>query len=1063
MGNTGTNIPLTLTLENKDIKANLAAIGESVKKLGLMTESAFAKRDGMGVLGVKNFAEVKAEMAKLTTAYRGLAASGKLSAGEQAKALEALRAKQRDLYATISNPPKLDLARSVLGISSQQSIVAEINKVKQAYASLASSGKANLAELTRAKVAMGQKIDELKKKTNDWRDALGQIKGRALEAGAAGAGIVLASKAAIDFESAMADVRKVVDGTPEEISALGKSLQDLSERIPLTAIELAAIATAGGQLGIAAKDILPFVEVTAKMATAFDMTAEEAGNAIGKLKNVFQLSIQEIAQFGDAINQLGNTSAAREKDIVDVLLRVGGTAKQFGLAKEQTAALAAAFLSLGKGPEVASTGINAMLNRMQTATMQAPPFAEALKKIGMTAEEMADAVATNPQKALDDLLETLSKLEGREKAEVLTGLFGAEYQDDIAVLVGSLQTYRDTMKQVADANAFAGAMQKEFEARAATTKNQLILLKNEFVRIVTNVGTGFLPIIKQGAIVLTGMLKPIADLTGMFPRLSAGIVGLATGAIVFSTIAKAVGIMKSAFTIFGVDAVASLGKVGTAGRGLGLFFSTFVKRYLAPFLIGWEIGTWLNQFDTVQRAGIAMASALTKSWLGARLAWSDLTGGDSEAILKEIREADQIYGEMFANVGKDAKETAAVQKKAQQEIATATEQSVNTQKKVTGAALDEMKKKYQEFTAEVKRLQGEIVSEQVSADQQIRDLNRQTMSEKDAWEDKKKQAQEYATVAKAAGETGKLALKAATEAGDEAGRKAAFADAKEAFAVQAEYAGMARQMYAELVGEVKNGDKVIMTQKQTIEVATAGIKASAEAKIAALKGMQEAEYAAMEELTRKSGLQDLSKGMDEAEEKWLKNWQDMRAAAISDIEAVEDRLLKIKDREITVWINEKERKATGGAIGALRMAGGGAVQAFRNMLSGGHFPGFGGGDRRHVVAEDGEYMLDKHRVRDAGLPVVRAFHAGDYGFVVSELLKKMKGTISRQVGGIIDRMPTLPPIGPQFMQAGGQVAAGGGGGDTFNFSFHYSGSQPSAREQARQVLIEFKKMYKGQL
>ena len=58
----------------------------------------------------------------------------------------------------------------------------------------------------------------------------------------------------------------------------------MTRYIPMSATELAKIAALGGQLGIAAKDIAPFVEVTAKMATTFDMTAEEAGTAIGKCR-----------------------------------------------------------------------------------------------------------------------------------------------------------------------------------------------------------------------------------------------------------------------------------------------------------------------------------------------------------------------------------------------------------------------------------------------------------------------------------------------------------------------------------------------------------------------------------------------------------------------------------------------------------------------------------------------------------------------------------------------------------------------------------------------------------
>lgn len=926
MSKSSSSIGISLSVDDKNVKSNLAAIGESVKRLGLMTETAFSKQN-MGALGVKNFADVRAEMAKLTKAYRDLKDSGKASTGELAKALESLRTKQRELYATISNPPKLDMARSVLGVSSHSSIVSEINKVKTAYAQLARSGKLSMGELAQAKVALGRKIDDLRNKTNGWRDSLGQIKGKAVEAATAGAGIYLAAKAGIDFESAMADVRKVVDGTPDEIAAIGVEMQNLSRKIPLTAIELAKIAAAGGQLGIAAKDISPFVEITAKMATAFDMTADEAGIAIGKLKNVFGLSIPEIGAFGDAINQLGNTSAAREKDIVDVMLRVGGTSQQFGLAKEKTAALAAAFLSLGKTPETASTAINTLLNRMQTATMQSGEFQDALGKIGISAEDMAISVEENPQQALTNLLETLAKLDGKNRAEVLTGLFGREFQDDIGVLVGGLQTYRDTLKQVGDENDYAGAMLKEFKSRAATTGNQLVLLKNVFIEIATNVGTGFLPIVKQLAQWATTLLKPIADLTGAFPKMSAAIVGLGTGALVFKTVATAVNILKMGISSFGLSSVLQLGKVGTAVQSLGTVFKLIGGRIIAPFLVGWEIGSLLNKFDVVQKAGIAMAGGITNAWLKAKLAWASLTGGDTEGVKKEIAEADRIYSEMFANVGKEAKESATVQKQAQKEVTSSVTESASTQKRVQGEALSAMKAKYQEYAAEVKRLQDDISGRERSLYEQLRDMARSGMSDVNAWEDLKKQAEEYEKTAKAAADSGD-------------------------FNTAITYADKAKDLYAQLNTEVKEGDTVLVSQAEALKTAMAGVESAGKISIDALKAQQEAAHEAMNALTEESGFQNLREGMDAAEKQWLDNWETMRAEAISDINAVEDRLSKIKDKNVTVWVNEKVRKAMGGMV--------------QRLARGGKLSGYGGGDRISALLEAGEFVVRKEAVARFG-------------------------------------------------------------------------------------------------
>lgn len=134
----------------------------------------------------------------------------------------------------------------------------------------------------------------------------------------------------MDFESSMADVRKVVDfETPQQFKQMEQDLLSLTHRIPMAGKELAAIAASGGQLGIARQDIASFTETVAKMSVAFDMPAEQAGDSMAKLANIYKIPIKNIGQLGDAINHLSNQSPAKASDIVNALGRVGGVAKQF--------------------------------------------------------------------------------------------------------------------------------------------------------------------------------------------------------------------------------------------------------------------------------------------------------------------------------------------------------------------------------------------------------------------------------------------------------------------------------------------------------------------------------------------------------------------------------------------------------------------------------------------------------------------------------------------------------------------------------------------------------------
>ena len=346
---------------------------------------------------------------------RQQAADGKLN-------VEALDERMRELWEVYQKLSAEAADKDLLGLRAHQEIQGEIEATKAAYERLKASGKLTGAELAQAALRTQERIRELEKQTNGWADSL--LNAKEAMAGVAGsfAGLAKVAGEAVKFEAAMAGVAKVADGTDAQIAALGENIRKMTKSLPLAADELAQIAAAGGQLGIPIEKLQAFVDLAAKMSTAFGITADEAGKAVAKLSNVFALPIEQIGALGDAINTLGNTTAATEADIVEVLTRIGGTAKQFGLTAEQAAALGSTMLSLGVSSQVAGTGINALLSKLQTANVQGKAFQDALAGMGISAQQLAADIAANPQKALTEFLHTLEQLEGQDRAETLARL-----------------------------------------------------------------------------------------------------------------------------------------------------------------------------------------------------------------------------------------------------------------------------------------------------------------------------------------------------------------------------------------------------------------------------------------------------------------------------------------------------------------------------------------------------------------------------------------------------------------------------------------------------------------
>ncbi|GFY65460.1 phage tail tape measure protein [Trichonephila inaurata madagascariensis] len=183
----------------------------------------------------------------------------------------------------------------------------------------------------------------------------------------AGLALTLAApiKVAIDFESAMADIKAVMkfaddkESNDREFMELGKMLKGLSRTIPLSAAELAQITTTGARLELREKkDLLEFTEIVSKMAVNFGMSVEEIGSDVSSFYNIYKMSLKDLRtclksrrdevlrNLGDLVNHLASNTSVEAKDLMAGINIASGAARQFGLKIEQIAGLVNAFVML---------------------------------------------------------------------------------------------------------------------------------------------------------------------------------------------------------------------------------------------------------------------------------------------------------------------------------------------------------------------------------------------------------------------------------------------------------------------------------------------------------------------------------------------------------------------------------------------------------------------------------------------------------------------------------------------------------------------------------------------
>lgn len=337
----------------------------------------------------------------------------------------------------------------------------------------------------------------------------------ALAAGVMLGAFGMAASKAMAFESAMADVAKVVNfETQSEFQAMNKTVMDMAGRIPMAADGIAAIIAAAGQSGVAKQDLAEFAEQAAKMGVAFDLTGDQAGKMMSDWRAGMNLTLPQVYSLADAVNHLSNNMNATAPALGEVIQRVGAVAMVCGLSETKVAALGAAFLSAGASPEVAATALKSFTTTLVKGTAMSKDQAAAFASIGLSATQLAKDMQTDAQGTIFKVLEAIAAKPKELQMSLLTTMFGQESLGAIAPLLQNMGNLSQAFELVGDKANYAGSMQNEFDVRSKTTANALQLLSNRLTNLAISVGNAFLPSIgwaadKLGAFV--DMLRAAAE------------------------------------------------------------------------------------------------------------------------------------------------------------------------------------------------------------------------------------------------------------------------------------------------------------------------------------------------------------------------------------------------------------------------------------------------------------------------------------------------------------------------------------------------------------------------
>lgn len=495
-------------------------------------------------------AYARAEQKRLGTELDVVSAAAKKLGTQHDKASASARSLERAARRESDELKRLETSLTATGVDTAK-LAGEQTRLKAATEAANNALGAQRTKLEGVQRAQG-KIDAN-------RAARGELRGQVAETMAVG---YLASRPvnqAMNLETAMADVGKVINfegNQRAEMAAANLTLA--SDRLiassGMTAIDLAKIEYAAGQSGIGKEEkttegkqarVMEFTRDAAIMGSAFDIGAGVAGETMAGWKASMKLDRVQTLDLADSVNYLGNNFNAKAADIAAVVKRFGAVGSASGLTPEQTAALSTALLNPGTEKEIAGTGFKNFTSALVAGKSATKGEKKQWKELGFDPEDLAGDMQKNAPDTIMRVLKAIRDQPREEQAAIATTLFGSDSIGAIQPLLENLKPLEDAFAMVGDKSKYAtskigdmGSMMQEAAGVANTSRTGLNAFTARLTRLSTVVGNAMLPalnavLIPLGALVdgLSWAAQTFPGITGALAVAAAGLASLKVGAL----------------------------------------------------------------------------------------------------------------------------------------------------------------------------------------------------------------------------------------------------------------------------------------------------------------------------------------------------------------------------------------------------------------------------------------------------------------------------------------------------------------------------------------------------
>lgn len=315
-------------------------------------------------------------------------------------------------------------------------------------------------------------------------------------------GLALISKAAIDWESAWAGVRKTVDASNKELAKLEGQIRELARTLPLSHKEIAKVAELAGQLGVRTQDIRKFTKVMVDLGVTTNLSASEAAKSFARFTNITGTADKDVDKLASTLVHLGNNSATTEAEIMEMALRLAAAGRIAGLSESDILAFASTMSSVGVRAAAGGTAVQKAFLRMRNSVLEGGKELEVFASVaGMTASEFAKAFKEDPALAMAAFITGLGRM--NDKGESTRKVFEDVGLADQRLMRALLSTSEagdllvDQLKIADEAWKENTALTEEANKRYDTAESKIKIAGNALRDLAISIGETVLPVIGE--------------------------------------------------------------------------------------------------------------------------------------------------------------------------------------------------------------------------------------------------------------------------------------------------------------------------------------------------------------------------------------------------------------------------------------------------------------------------------------------------------------------------------------------------------------------------------------